>query len=92
MDKQQALKDKLKSYHVKGAFKVKDVDTQTRRVRVMLSHFDNIDSDNDVIRKGAFSKSIIERESNLQWMIETSFLIYFCEITRRLVKTDHLFL
>ena len=51
----------FKKYGVKGGFEVKDVDTQTRRVKVMLSHFDNIDSDRDVIRKGAFAKSILER-------------------------------
>jgi HK97 family phage prohead protease len=40
---------------------VKDVDSQTRRVKVALAHFNNIDSDRDVIRKGAFAKSIQER-------------------------------
>jgi HK97 family phage prohead protease len=40
---------------------VKDVDPQTRRVQVMLSHFDNMDSDGDIIRQGAFAKSISER-------------------------------
>ena len=51
----------FKKYQTKGAFAVKDVDTQTRRVTIMLSHFDNVDSDGDVIRRGAFSKSILER-------------------------------
>ncbi len=55
------MKD-LKKYQVKKAdLSVKDVDTKTRRVQVMLSAFDNIDSDGDVIRKGAFAKSIMER-------------------------------
>ena len=51
-----------KKYQVKKAdLSVKDVDTKTRRVQVVLSAFDNIDSDGDVIRKGAFAKSIMER-------------------------------
>ena len=49
-------------YKVKGAaMAVKDVEPKTRRVTVMLSKFDTIDSDNDIIRMGAFSKSIMER-------------------------------
>jgi HK97 family phage prohead protease len=40
---------------------VKDLDEGSRKVAMYLSKFDNIDSDNDVIRKGAFSKSIQER-------------------------------
>jgi len=52
----------FKSYETKSAeLSVKDVDIKTRRVKVMLSSFDNVDSDGDVIRKGAFSKSIMER-------------------------------
>lgn len=51
----------FKEYQTKGAFQVKDVDSKTRRVTIMLSKFDNVDSDGDVIRKGAFSKSIQER-------------------------------
>jgi len=55
------MKD-YKKYQVKKAdLSVKDVDTKTRRVVVTLSAFDNIDSDGDVIRKGAFAKSIMER-------------------------------
>lgn len=51
-----------KGYKSKGLdLAVKDVDTKTRRVVVTLSAFDNIDSDGDVIRKGAFAKSIMER-------------------------------
>lgn len=40
---------------------VKDLDTVGRRVKVAFSKFGNIDSDNDVIPKGAFAKSIQER-------------------------------
>ncbi len=40
---------------------VKDVDTAGRRVKILLSKFNNVDSDGDVILKGAFAKSIMER-------------------------------
>lgn len=50
------------SYKIKShSLEVKDVDTSTRRVAMYLSHFNNIDSDGDVIRKGAFAKSLQER-------------------------------
>jgi len=39
---------------------LKDIDVQDRIVKGYFSAFDNIDSDNDVIRRGAFSKSINE--------------------------------
>jgi len=42
-------------------FEIKDLDTVGRRVKIALSAFNNVDSDNDVILKGAFSKSILER-------------------------------
>ena len=49
-------------YKVKTlGLEVKDVDIQTRRVKVALSAFNNIDSDGDIIRFGAFKKSIEER-------------------------------
>ena len=52
----------LKPYESKAlSMEVKDVDSQTRRVKIALSRFDNVDSDGDVIRRGAFSKSIAER-------------------------------
>ena len=102
MDKLKALESKLSSYQVKAAFEVKDVDTQTRRVRVMLSHFDNVDSDMDVIRKGAFSKSIMERgpetESNRQiaflryhdWEHQIGKFIHLEETNEGLVATGEL--
>ena len=50
------------SYKVKTlGLEVKDIDVQTRRVKVALSAFNNIDSDGDIIRFGAFRKSIEER-------------------------------
>ena len=48
-------------YNQKGAFEIKDIDTQKREVSIYLSKFDTMDSDMDVIKKGAFSKSIQER-------------------------------
>ena len=53
---------------------VKDMDAQTRRVTIMLSKFDNIDSDNDIIRCGAFSKSINERGPESQSNRKIAFL------------------
>lgn len=50
------------SYKIKShSLEVKDVDASTRRVAMYLSAFNNIDSDSDVIRKGAFAKSLQER-------------------------------
>lgn len=49
-------------YNVKAiGLDVKDIDAQTRRVKIALSAFNVVDSDRDVIRKGAFAKSIQER-------------------------------
>ena len=48
-------------YNIKESLELKDVDTGSRQVALYLSKFDNIDSDNDIIRKGAFKKSIKER-------------------------------
>ena len=54
-------KDNSKLYSVKRGIEVKDLDIQTRRVKIMLANFDSLDSDKDIIRKGAFKKSIEER-------------------------------
>ena len=48
-------------YSVKRGIEIKDLDIQTRRVKIMLANFDSLDSDKDIIRKGAFKKSIEER-------------------------------
>lgn len=40
---------------------IKDIDSVSRRVQIMLSSFGNVDSDNDVITMGAFSRSINSR-------------------------------
>lgn len=51
-------------YSTKGAFELKDMDSQKRQVAVYLSTFDTIDSDNDMIMPGAFTKSLEERGVN----------------------------
>ena len=58
-----SIQDKLnKHYPVKSIqFKIDDIDEGTRKVKGYASAFDVMDSDNDVIRKGAFLKSIQER-------------------------------
>jgi len=53
--------NKTNTYSTKGAFEIKDIDSEKRRVAMYLSTFDVIDSDNDMIQKGAFTKSITER-------------------------------
>ena len=40
---------------------VKDLDEGSRKVALYLSRFDTMDSDNDIIRRGAFTKSIQQR-------------------------------
>lgn len=67
----------FKSYEVKNIpFVCKDMDSVGRRVKIMLAHFNNIDSDKDVIRKGAFSKSIQERGADTTTNRKISFLRY----------------
>ena len=48
-------------YNTKSGFEIKDLDSGNRQVAIYLSKFDTMDSDFDVIRKGAFAKSIKER-------------------------------
>lgn len=47
---------------------VKDIDTKKRVITGYLSNFDNKDYDNDIIVKGAFSKSINERKDAI-WFL-----------------------
>jgi HK97 family phage prohead protease len=50
------------AYKIKSqGLQIKDVDTSSRKVAMYLAHFGSIDSDNDMIVKGAFSKSLQER-------------------------------
>jgi len=58
------IQDKINSNHygVKTiSAKVSDIDEGSRIVKGYFASFDTLDSDHDVIRKGAFSKSISER-------------------------------
>lgn len=57
------MNNKINStYKIKSqGLEIKDIDAKSRKVAVYLAHFGNIDSDNDMIVKGAFSKSLQER-------------------------------
>ena len=57
-------------------FQIKDIDTAGRRVKMALSRFNNVDSDGDIIVKGAFSKSIQERGPDSQSNRKIKFLRY----------------
>lgn len=48
-------------YNTKGAFELKDLNADKKEVAFYLSKFDVLDSDFDIIKKGAFTKSIKER-------------------------------
>lgn len=58
------MKKQHNLYDIKSAFELKDLDSEKRQVAVYLSKFDIIDSDSDIIRRGAFTKSIQERGPN----------------------------
>lgn len=51
-------------YSVKNISLITDLDEGSRRVKGYFASFDTLDSDMDVIRKGAFKKSIDERGVN----------------------------
>lgn len=62
-----SLEEKLNGHHygVKTIdLKVSDVDLKSRQVKGYFASFDTLDSDRDIIRKGAFTKSIQERGVN----------------------------
>lgn len=69
-------KDSKELYSVKRGLKIKDLDIQARRVKIVLSSFDTLDSDSDIIRKGAFKKSIEERGPNSANNRKIAFLRY----------------
>ena len=60
MEKNEHIKNISSLYSTKANADIKDMDNDKREVAVYLSRFDNLDSDNDIIRKGAFKKSIKE--------------------------------
>ena len=41
------------NYQTKSASEIKDLDSGKRQVAIYLAKFDNIDADNDMIKKGA---------------------------------------
>ena len=55
------MKKEISKYSIKSTGEIKDMSTDKREVAIYLSKFGNIDSDDDMIQKGAFTKSIIER-------------------------------
>jgi hypothetical protein len=56
------MEKQITQYSVKGAsFELKDLDASSRKVAFYLNTFDVLDADFDIIRKGAFNKSILER-------------------------------
>ena len=58
------------------SLEVKDIDNKSRVVKVALSKFGNVDSDNDVITRGAFAKSIQERGAESEGNRKIKFLRY----------------
>lgn len=63
-------------YNTKHAGEIKDMHDEKREVAIYLSKFDNIDSDNDMIVKGAFKKSIREHGPNSKSNRKIQFLRY----------------
>jgi HK97 family phage prohead protease len=56
------MEKSINSYSTKSQnLEIKDLNEGSRTVAVYLAKFNNIDSDNDIIRPGAFKKSITER-------------------------------
>jgi HK97 family phage prohead protease len=69
----------INSYKVKSndlEIVLKDLDEGSRKVSMYLSSFDEMDSDNDIIRRGAFKKSIQERGPNSSSNRKIAFLRY----------------
>lgn len=57
-------------FETKQEGEIKDVDGASRIVSGYLSKFGNVDSDNDIIQKGAFSKSIRERKNDIYFLYQ----------------------
>lgn len=55
------MKKEISKYSIKSNTEIKDMSADKREVAIYLSKFGNIDSDLDMIQKGAFTKSITER-------------------------------
>lgn len=64
-------------YRIKNcSFELKDLDTVGRRVVFAAAKFGNIDSDNDIITRGAFAKSISDRGPEAESNRKIKFLRY----------------
>lgn len=66
----------LDQYQLKSTDIIKDLDDEKRQVAIYLSTFDDMDSDYDVIKKGAFKKSIKERGVGSKSNRKIAFLRY----------------
>lgn len=65
----------IKGYSTKSQnLEIKDLNEGSREVAIYLAIFDNIDADNDIIRPGAFKKSINERGPQSQTNRKIAFL------------------
>jgi len=71
------MKKAFNSYELKSMnLSIKDIDSSKRQVAFYLSKFDTIDSDNDLIARGAFTKSIQERGVNSSGNRKIAYLRY----------------
>ena len=70
------MKKIINNYSTKNALEIKDLDETNRSVAIYLAAFNNVDSDNDVIKKGAFTKSIKERGIDTETNRKIAFLRY----------------
>jgi HK97 family phage prohead protease len=71
------MEKKRNSYGLKNLdLSIKDLDLGKREVAMYLSKFDNIDSDMDMIVKGAFARSIAERGVESESNRKIAFLRY----------------
>lgn len=67
----------INNYKIKSPnLPIKDISLEKREVAFYLSHFGNIDSDNDMIVKGAFKKSLLERGVDSSTNRKIAFLRY----------------
>jgi HK97 family phage prohead protease len=73
----EKMSNKTNSYNLKASsIGIRDFDEGSRKVAMYLSKFDIIDSDTDIIRKGAFTKSIQERGPGSNSNRKIAFLRY----------------
>jgi HK97 family phage prohead protease len=52
--------------HKSGAYEIKDISLEKREVLVYVSTFDTEDSDGDIIRKGAYTKTLSENMNRIK--------------------------